>query len=132
MLNGMGNESKDMNHASAAEMVTALASLAATQNLRGRAFEGCSKWLNDAAGGGLGGWAVGEIVPHFKSCSLVFDHGLLAYPFVETRLELCVREASGIFLRDLRPIGYYRLITLLDGTPDDDYFVIVVPKPTDG
>ena len=124
-----------MSHISADKLVTAAADLASTQNLRDQAFEGCGMWLRDGAesgSDGLNGWAIEEIEPHFASCSLVFDHGLLDYPFVDTRLTLHVRDASGSYHRDLRTIGYYRLITLLDGTADDDYFVIDVPKPTIG
>lgn len=119
-----------MDHASPEKLVADLTALVSRQSLRGRAFEGCSKWLHDPENdgpGGLSGRAAGEILPRFKSSSLVFDHGLLSHPFVETRLDLCVRDTSGTALNDLRPVCYYRLITLLDGTVDDDYFVIEVP-----
>jgi hypothetical protein len=119
-----------MAHASVDELIPALAALASTQNLRGRAYEGCGEWLRDGSGDDLGGWSAEEIEPHFRSCSLVFDHGFLDYPFVSTLLELCIPDTSGVCFRNLRVIGSYRLITRLDGTVDDDYFVIDVPKAT--
>lgn len=118
-----------MTYASADELVAALAALASAQNLRGRAFEGCGRWLRDGAENGLGGWSADEIEPRFASCSLVFAHGLLGRPFVDTRLDLCVRDPSGVCAGGSRPVGYYRLITRLDGTDEDDYFVIDVHKP---
>jgi hypothetical protein len=122
-----------MNQPTANELVAGLAALAAAQNLRARAFEGCAEWLREGDGpDARGGWAVEEIEPRFARCCLVFDHGILNYPFVETRLELGVRDERGVYLRDFRPIGHYRLITRLDGTADDDYFVIEVDKPGDG
>ena len=121
-----------MNHVSASDLVAAASALAAVQNLRGRAFEGYEVCVRACAEEGpdglISGWAIEEVEPHFVSCSLVFEHGLRIYPFVDTRLELCARDKSGFYFRDLRPIGYYRPITLLDGTDDDD-FVIDVPKP---
>ena len=114
------------------ELVAALTSLASMQNLRERAFEGCGEWLRNTQRDGqhcIDGWAVVEIEPHFASCSLVFAHERLDYPFVDTKLQLCVRDQSG---SHRQPIGYYRLITRLDGSVDDDYFVIDHPKPTDG
>ena len=61
----------------------------------------------------------------FERCALAFDHGVLSYPFVETRLGLYVSDPFGVYFRGgLRPVGHYRLITLLDGTADDDYFVL--------
>lgn len=116
-------------------MVAELAALAASQNLRSRAFDGCLKWLRDEASAspdGLSGWVGGEIEPHFRSCSLVFDHGSLSHPFLDTRLDLCIRDASGASPGGLRLVGHYRLITRLDGVAEDDYFVIDVPKPTGG
>ena len=121
-----------MGHWTSEELVVALATLAVNQDLRRRAFDGCREWLSEDAGAGpsgLGGWSAEEIEAHFGYCSLVFDHGLLGYPFVDTRLDLYVQDGSGMYIRGLRPVGYYRLITRLDGTPDDDYFVIESSKP---
>lgn len=122
-----------MSHPSANDIVAALSALAATQNLRARAFDDCRKSLATSAEEGSGyldGWAVDEIEPHFRSCSLVFDN-LLGYPYLDTRFDLCVRDNSGVCYRDLWPIGHYRLITRPDGTEVDDYLVIDRPKQAD-
>ena len=114
------------------ELVAALTSLASTQKLRERAIEGFEEWLRSSQHDGehcIDGWSIKEIEPYFVSCSLVFAHERLDYPFVDTKLQLCVRDQSG---SHRQPIGNYRLITLLDGTADDDYFVIDFPKPTSG
>ncbi|AWM35966.1 hypothetical protein C1280_02365 [Gemmata obscuriglobus] len=65
----------------------------------------------------------------FERCALVFEHGILNYPFVETRLGLYVPDPSAVYFQGRRSIGHYRLITLLDGTTDDDYFILDDPKP---
>jgi len=121
-----------MAHVSADELASALAALASAHNLRSRAFEGYGVWLRGDAAHDLGGWSAEEIEPHFASCSLVIDHEFRTYTFVDTRLTLYVPDSSGVRFRNLRPIGYYRLITRLDGSDDDDYFVIDVPKATEG
>ena len=106
-------------------IVSELLALAESQNLRRRADEMCKVWLRSAnEEGELCGWSIEEIELHFERCSLVFEHGILSYPFVETRLGLYVADTTGVFFRGLRPIGHYRLITLLDGTDNDDYFVL--------
>ena len=108
------------------ELVATLNSLASTQNLSERAMEGCKESIRNCQSEGqscINGWTLAEIEPHFASCSLVFAHGLLNHPFVDTKLQLGVRDQSGSY----RLIGHYRLITLLDGSDDDDYFVIDSP-----
>ncbi|WP_145241100.1 hypothetical protein [Urbifossiella limnaea] len=60
----------------------------------------------------------------FERSALVFDHGELSHPFVETRLGLYVPDPAGGWFRGLRPVGHYRLITRLDGTDEDDYLVL--------
>lgn len=114
------------------DLVATLKAQAVAQNLRERAFDGCRQWIRDGTEegtDGLGGWSAEEIEVHFDSCSVVFDHAILSYPYVDTRLGLYVRDGTGFYSRDLRPIGYYRLITFLDGRVDDDYFVIEMNKP---
>jgi hypothetical protein len=115
----------------AEQLVAAVAALAATHDLRRRAFDGCRGWMRQSAGD-VRGWSPDEIELHFHACSLVFEHGLLSYPFLDTRLGLYVRDDSGVYLDDLRPVGHYRLITRLDGSADDDYFVIDTAKPPAG
>lgn len=105
--------------------VAAMLELANAQDLRQRAEASCRQWLRLSANGGdLGGLSLADIQMVFERCALVFDHGILSYPFVETRLGLYVADPTGMYFRGLRPVGHYRLITLLDGTADDDYFVL--------
>lgn len=118
-----------MSPAEVEDLVTRVSSLASAMNLRERAIDGYKKWITNSHSDGqdcLDGWAEEEIELQFTSCSLVFAHDLLDYPFIDTRLQLNVRDLNGL---NSLPIGYYRLITLLDGTDDDDYFVIDSPKP---
>lgn len=114
-------------------MVAALLALAASQDLRARAEAGCRESIRStlADGDDLRGWSVEEIEMHFHNSSLTFDHGILDYPYIDTRLGLYVRDLSGVYFLGLRPIGSYRLITLLDGTDDDDYFVLDTDKNAD-
>ncbi len=105
--------------------VAAMLGLADAHDLRRRAEATCRQWLRvSAAEGDLGVLSPADIQVVFERCSLVFDHGILSYPFLETRLGLYVADPSGLCFRGLRPVGHYRLITLLDGTEDDDYFVL--------
>ena len=121
----MGSMGQDLSEG----IVSALLTLAESQKLRHRAEETCREWLRSASEeGDLGGWSLEEIELHFERCALVFDHGILSYPFVETRLGLYVADSTGVCFRGLRPVGHYRLITLLDGTDDDDYFVLDTVK----
>ena len=115
------------------ETVAALLALAASQDLRARAEAGCRESIRStlADGDDLRGWSVEEIEMHFQRSSLTFDHGILNYPYIDTRLGLYVRDLSGVHFLGLRPIGSYRLITLLDGTDDDDYFVLDTDKNAD-
>ena len=111
------------------DAVAAMLGLADAHNLRRRAEESCREWLRSSAEeGDLGELSLSDIQVVFERCALVFDHGVLVYPFVETRLGLYVPDPSGVCFRGLRPIGHYRLITLLDGTADDDYFVLDEPR----
>ncbi len=75
-----------------------------------------------------GGQSIADSGVVFERCALVFDHGVLGYPFVETRLGFYVADPSGLYFRGLRPVGHYQLITLLDGTDDDNYFVLDAPR----
>jgi hypothetical protein len=94
--------------------------LADRHDLRQRAEALCRQWLSSAAECA----PLTDIQIVFERCAIVFDHGILSYPFVETRLGLYVADLTGVYFRGLRPIGHYRLITRLDGTTDDDYFVL--------
>lgn len=113
------------------DLLATLLTLAVEQNLRDRAFENCAQWIRDGAAesDGLRGWTAEEIEPRFASCSLVFDHAIQKHPFLDTQLELSVHDDTGVHFRGRKVIGYYRLITSLDGTAVDDYFVIDIEKP---
>jgi len=98
---------------------------AEAHGLRRRAEETCREWLRSTfEEGDLPGLSPEDVRIEFERCALVFDHGILSYPFVETKLGMYVTDPTGVFFRGLRPIGHYRLITLLDGTDDDDYFLL--------
>ena len=124
----MGN---NLNFIPGEKLIDTLRNLAATHDLRRRAEEGCRQWLTTWAAeeGGLDGLSIDEIEVHFEKCYLAFEHGVLSYPFIETRFGLFVRDSRQIYFRDLRPVGHYRFITLLDGTVSDDYFVIDTETP---
>ena len=114
-----------MNAPEPEQLVAALRALANAQQLRQQAEDSCRTWMkNCAADGDMEGWSPDEIELHFERCALVFDHGILSYPFIETKLGLYVRDPGGFMLGGLLPIGHYRLITFLDGTAEDDYFVL--------
>jgi hypothetical protein len=107
------------------DVVAAMLALARDQDLPRRAEETCWVWLRSAfEEGSLAGLSPADVRVEFERSALIFDHGLLNYPFVETGLGLDVTDSTGAYFRDMRPIGQYRLITLLDGTVDDDYFVL--------
>ena len=119
-----------MSHTEADELVLALNVLASGQNLRDRAikgFEASFRNAPDDSPNQIDGWAVDDIEPHFASCSLVFADQHRHYPFLDTRLQLCVRDRNG---PSSYPMGYYRLLTRLDGAFVDDFLVFDFPKPT--
>ena len=70
----------------------------------------------------LHGWDMEFIQLHVDKRSLVFNHGMLSYPYMDTQIGLYVEDPS--YHKNLKPIGHYRLITTLDGKIDDDYFVL--------
>jgi hypothetical protein len=108
-----------------ADTVAAMLALADAHDLRRRAEASCRQWLClSAEEGDLGRLSLADIQVVFERCALVFDHGIRSDPFVETRLGLFVSDPTGLYFRGLRPVGHYRLITLLDGTADDDDFVL--------
>lgn len=59
--------------------------------------------------------------------ALVFDHGTLNHPFVETRLKLHVADPEAGGFQGLRPVGRYLFVTRLDGTIEDDSLVLDEP-----
>jgi|GEM_PF-4256664 len=72
----------------------------------------------------LKGWKLEDIQLRFARHALIFEHHTLPYPFIETRIVLYIYDPASYHDNHERPIGDYRLITLLDGTIDDDYLVL--------
>jgi len=72
----------------------------------------------------LRGHKLGDIQLHFTKQSLVFRHGILSYPYIETVIGLYVAKPNSSYFRDLEPIGTYRLIVKVDGEVDDDCLVL--------
>jgi hypothetical protein len=58
---------------------------------------------------------VEDIKVKYRSQNLCFSDNLLNKAYITTFYELYFNE---------KEIGYYKLISNIDGTPDDDYFVI--------
>jgi hypothetical protein len=118
-----------LNSPSPDELVAALQVLANTRELRRQAEEGCRECLRSCAeDNDLEGWSLDEIELHFRSCALVFDHQRMGCPYFETRIELAVQDPNVLVINDLPRIGYYLQITRLDGTYEDEYFVLDTAK----
>jgi len=80
------------------------------------AEEGCRRWfLNELD---EMPYPLAAIRFERASQALSFYNAALPYPYITTTLRLFVDE---------REVGDYRLITLLDGTVDDDYLVFDGP-----
>lgn len=71
----------------------------------------------------LNGWKISDIQLNFDKQSLIFKHGILSYPYIDTQIGLYVSAQEGYF-RGLKLIGTYRRIVTLDGKVDDDYLVL--------
>lgn len=93
------------------DIIERLTHLAAEQNLVTAAEEGCAAWFHNH--GADIPYKLSDVKMEFRSQSLAFRNAMLSYPYIVTHLEMSVDGWS---------IGHYRLITLLDGTVDDDYF----------
>ncbi len=117
------------------DAVKAFTVLAADRALQDRAIESCQQSLQNCmleerelGLQALGGWSLEEIELHFEKCSLVFSHKQIEYPFIDTQIGLYIKDVDGGWSDRLISIGSYRLLTLLDGTIDDDYLVILTEK----
>jgi hypothetical protein len=102
------------------DIIARLTEHATGHDLVARAMNGCRNWFLQEPGSLP--YALSDVRIEFASQALYFSSALLSYPYIDTRLRLFVSE---------REIGYYRLITLLDGTDDDDYLVFEQPNPTE-
>lgn len=80
------------------------------------AAEGIRKWL---ANGKIelfpDGISPDQVTWRFESRWLCFEPRIISYSFIDTRFTLLTGD---------KMIGYYRLITQLNGEIDDDYFVL--------
>ncbi len=113
------------------DIVGYLQAWADQQQLQKRALEACRAALinclqEDLEVGAvpLNGWKLEDIQLRFARHALIFAHQALPYLFIETRIVLYVHDAASFDQDHERQIGSYRLITLLDGTTDDDYLVL--------
>lgn len=79
-----------------------------------KANRACRHWLSKQDCGLPGEW-IEAIEARFHSHKFCFAHATLPHPFIETRLDLFWHR---------KEIGHYRLISSLDGEPEDDYLVI--------
>jgi hypothetical protein len=99
-----------------ADTVNRLAEHARSYKLAERAADGCALFVrNEEAESGLpGGLKAAEVEVSFRSHALYFDSSLLGYPYITTRLDLMARGEQ---------VGFFKLITDLDGQVVDDYLV---------
>ena len=81
-----------------------------------RARDGCALLLRNEEGeNGLpGGMRARDVEVRFRSHALYFENSLPGYPYISTLLDLI---AGG------EEVGYYKLISDLDGQVVDDYLV---------
>lgn len=88
----------------------------AAHRLVERAEEGFRAWLAEPADGLPGDWGADGLHAAFESLHLCLRPAHVNYPYFDTRLRI---------LRGNEQVGHYRLITKLDGTAVDDYFVLL-------
>ncbi|MBX7223855.1 MAG: hypothetical protein K1Y36_28325 [Blastocatellia bacterium] len=80
------------------------------------AAQGILKWIADPDLDPLPvGITKGMITGRFVSRWLCFEPQHLSYPYIDTRFDLLCGDTV---------VGYYRLISRLNGDIEDDYFVI--------
>jgi len=102
-----------------AQVVDQLQRICDEQQLITRAHAGFRAWIAEASEEDPSDlppeWSYSEMTADFPSVALCFQPALVSYPYFDTQLRI---------LRHGTEVGYYRLITTLDGEDDDDYFVI--------
>lgn len=99
------------------EIVNRLTEHARSYQLAERATDGCALLLlnNQEQENGLPeGMSISAIEIRFGSHALFFDKTVLSYPYIVTHLDL---------LADDERVGFYKLITSLEGQVEDDYLV---------
>lgn len=92
------------------ELLALLRGRAAHQSLYTQAIAGCQKWFRTEPDEIP--YPLAAIRFEEQSQTLCFQNARLSYPYITTSLRLFVGEYE---------IGEYQLVTLLDGTVDDDY-----------
>ncbi len=95
------------------DIIDRLSQLAVQQDLIEAAKEGCARWFQNHAEDVP--YEINDIQMQLRSQSLTFRNASLLYPYIKTEI---IMFACG------EDIGSYERITLLDGTVDDDYFLI--------
>jgi hypothetical protein len=94
-------------------IVKQLTGLAVQQDLASRAMDSCANRFRHDAGQLT--FTLEDVHMQLYSHSLFFQSAHISNPFIATRLTLSIND---------KEIGYYRLITSLDGSVDDDYLVL--------
>lgn len=102
-----------------ASILRFLSDLISQQGLLKRAIEGCEACFQNEEGGLIAGWSSQELTKEFLAHSITFKH---RWGWVNLYTELRLKDPSG------QEVGSYRLITTLDGEPDDDYLVFDIEK----
>ncbi len=97
------------------EAVATLIAHAGEQRLVERAQAGFQAWAKEGTGNLPRGWTHDELRAQLDSINLCFQPGLVGYPYIDTKLDILREDVS---------VGHYRLITKLDGSAVDDYFVL--------
>ncbi|MDF7825789.1 hypothetical protein P4B35_17300 [Pontiellaceae bacterium B12227] len=95
--------------------IAALKELSVQHDFQHRAEAGFYDWIRNEKAHFPDQIKPDNLVPVFRSTKLCFDHSLLPHPYYETKLIIVHQEEE---------VGYYKFIAMLDGTVDDDYFVL--------
>jgi hypothetical protein len=80
------------------------------QNALESCLESMKNCINDNVNG-LGGFSIDELRLEFIEQNLVFEHYVYNVPFIKTKIGLYMKEENKIYVRNLKPIGYYELDT---------------------
>jgi hypothetical protein len=99
-----------------ADAVNLLSRHAHAYQLEERAHDGCALFIgNTERESGLpSGLSASDVEARFRSHALFFESSLLGYPYITTQLDLLAGGGQ---------VGFYKLITDLDGQVVDDYLV---------
>lgn len=105
------------------DIIQTLEQWSGEQKLIEKAIDGCKVFMQNAAlddaehfpEGNTGvdilrGRKLSDIQLHFEHQALVFKNANLSYPYFDIQIGLYVTDPTGLYYRDLEPIGTYRLI----------------------